>query len=118
MHNEQKRIVVEILKDIIRGYRFDSSVGLCANIYDQSLVLGIPVHGSELSDYFEAWPKYSGVAKFPVQSPERLSPEAQYWKSHNMYCGEYGLLRLELAQFIIESLEKDYEEQYTTPIQA
>ena len=111
MNNEQKRLVVKILKNIVKGERYDSSVGLCANIYDQSLHARIPVHGSELSDYFEAWPKYSGVIKFPVPSPLGSPPEFQYWQSHNMYGGEYGLLRLELAQFIVESLEKELERE-------
>lgn len=56
-----------------------------------------------ISSVMQQWPKYSGDMKYPVPSTEDLlGPRHMYINSKNLWTGEYGDLRKELLDFLIE----------------
>lgn len=63
-----------------------------------------------LTIFFETWPKFSGNIAFPV--PDFRSDWDRYsragvifWECYDYWSGEYGDLRKELLQFMIDSLK-------------
>ena len=61
--------------------------------------------GKELKRLFALWPKFSGCAVYPVPgSGAAFSLQPRLWS------GEYGKLRKELLNFMIEQLEKELAE--------
>ncbi|WP_378347275.1 hypothetical protein [Acinetobacter baumannii] len=74
-----------------------------------------------LHKVFKAWPKYSGEISYPIPNPYIENP-SEYDNEHvyrdtsqsgrfSMYdkATEYGQLRLELLDFIIESIKNDFD---------
>lgn len=57
---------------------------------------------------FGLWPKFSGNSTFPVPGGEEAFRLAAGTK--RMWSGEYGQLRKELLNFMIEQLEKELAE--------
>ena len=57
-----------------------------------------------LSDLWKQWPKYSGHSQFPVPSanPEITAEMAFFYANMRMWVDDYGKLRLELLDFLIE----------------
>lgn len=103
--------------------------GLCANIGNINLFRGKSGcgHFIETVDYkinlhriFELWPKFSGSMSYPVPSCNNTIGMAMFgpqaYESLRFSCAfslydaseEYGALRLELLDFIIECIEKDF----------
>lgn len=69
-----------------------------------------------IQDICKDWSKFSGDSSFPIPVPDDLieeygyciNPTADiYYKEGDKYTGSYGELRLELLQFIIDTLKKD-----------
>lgn len=61
-----------------------------------------------MCDLFRMWPKYSGVVDYPVPDPERdrdIDPEDMFWETKDYWVGEYGVLRKELLDFMINEIE-------------
>lgn len=99
---------------------YDRSVGLCANVYydlrekKQQIVphrsgsfVG-PIYGILRTAFIE-WDKYSGMIGYPVPSTiQNLDPIEiyRYTRKHgDMYVGEYGELRKDLAVWTINFLK-------------
>lgn len=70
---------------------------------------GDAVYGSfELRRLFRLWPKYSGDVVYPIPGSYQAYRFAKKYGS--MWSGEYGKLRKELLNFMIEQLEKELAE--------
>ena len=62
----------------------------------------------ELKRLFALWPKFSGCAVYPV--PGSGAAYGRAVSSKRLWSGEYGRLRKELLNFMIEQLEKELAE--------
>lgn len=79
------------------------NLGLCGNFLDYCT---LEVQ-DECEDLFRYWTKYSNEYMYPVPAPEEYSnPVMSFEMSANLYEGEYGKLRMELAGFLADELEK------------
>lgn len=79
--------------------KFYPTVGICSQVY-----LLVP-----LRDAFRAWPKYSGDVIYPVSvnynKTGSCTAYREYHEAKNtgtMWVGEYGKLRIELLEFLIQ----------------
>lgn len=93
---------------------FSLTSGLCGNIayLQRSKATSYRI---ELSAIFQSWPKYSGDLRYPVPSPYKslcsrsvyydlsTNPYSMYDQSH-----EYSKSRLELLDYLIGQIEKDF----------
>ena len=75
-------------------------IGICGNL--KELVSGDAY--MLVSHYSTSWEKYSGNVEYPVPDPLRRDP---YCPGRNMWVGEYGALRYELLEHLIEEVRKD-----------
>jgi hypothetical protein len=83
-------------------------LGICNNVhrltgYDESFCRW-------LESVSKRWCNFSGSASFPVPCPNGGSPKDIYHYTGNLWVGEYGALRYELLDFLIETLTKELEE--------
>lgn len=65
-------------------------------------------YGEDLRRLFKLWPKFSGQSVFPV--PGGFTAFCRAAGTKYMWSGEYGQLRKELLNFMIEQLEKELAE--------
>jgi len=83
----------------------DTLLSLCCNDetpFDVYTLLGVAC---------QAWSKHSGSYLWPVPSPnDKEDPMDAYEYSNNLWTGEYGQLRYELLDFLIEELTKAVKE--------
>ena len=72
--------------------------GLISNVRDQFII----------EKLIEGWPKHSGVTEFPI-SIGRISPCKEYTRCDNKWDRrtEYGRLRWELLEWLINKLENE-----------
>lgn len=81
-----------------RGYN-----GICGNLK----LLGVDVYDSkEFEELVLSWPKFSGDVEYPVPpaNPDETA-DTEFWHAFNrttMWEGEYGALRMELLDYLIE----------------
>ena len=100
-----EKYIIKKLKPIIRGVREDM-FGLCMHI-----VVGLPSNDktivySVIEPIFRKWPHFSGSILYPIPDVCSGDPSDAFNNTFDMYTGEYGKLRLELAQFMIDNLEE------------
>jgi hypothetical protein len=128
-----KRAIVKVLQDIIEGNMQEPVYGLCTNVWcglDKEFESSPPMQQSAADAWHEVqevmypkWPKYSGHDGFPVPATAKFKARTdtgnlqhipslikkpavrQYAHEEFKYGGEYGELRLELAQFIVNELK-------------
>ena len=110
-YNEYLQLMLDAALDIKAG-NFDKGYGICTNLKDK---VNSQVEESEryelchiLEHAFCTWPKFSGDANFPINDPYNRVP------AHRAYCcclpkwtGEYGALRFELLDHVIDFLKKE-----------
>lgn len=80
--------------------------GICREFYRHCR--GDDHYGEDLRRLFKLWPKFSGYSGYPV--PGGFTA---FWRAAGtkyMWSGEYGNLRKELLNFMIEQLEKELAE--------
>lgn len=65
-----------------------------------------------LVPYFISWPQYSGHKCYPVPSTSiYMNREEAFYLTENLWEGEYGALRIDLLNHIIEQVRKEmYQE--------
>ena len=96
--------ILERLQQIKAAERRDSGMGICVNL----VCFGrerIPQASTWLRYQFPKWPKYSGNPEYPVPATQvGETGDSQYIGTRNLYNPgtEYGRLRLELLDFLIE----------------
>lgn len=86
--------------------------GICISVDEVMYINGVPMCDStharaRRKEIFRTWPKFSGTLSYPVPStnPE-LSAEACFHFTSDKWSGEYGQLRRELLDYLIEELSK------------
>ena len=97
----------EVLKALVslKEHVPDTYVGICCNVW--------LVCGQDAEDWISAvaqrWVGFSGNGKYPVPHPDFTCPVAAYQLVMDNWEGEYGQLRYELLDFLIEELTKEVE---------
>lgn len=66
-----------------------------------------------VADVFRAkaalWPKHSGSKNYPVPSPTLGLRHSEAYLTLGIWTGEYGELRIQLLDFVIENLENELQ---------
>ena len=79
--------------------------GICYNtIYNSFGSRTIELAGAvwNLEDLCRKWPKATNFNGFPVPCPGYTNPSEGYYATEDMWVGEYGLLRIELLDWLIQ----------------
>ena len=92
----------------------DKTVGICTNLvyitkakHDRFRRRGSgPYQTLDMGNIAAMWPKFSGNEKFPVPAVKFKCPVQEYNQRSNKWAGEYGALRRELLDFIIDTLKR------------
>ena len=111
-YNECLQLMLDAALDIKAG-NFDKGYGICGNIghkvYSQ-------VEESEreelwriLLQAFYTWPKFSGDMDFPIKDPYNEISAHKAYSYLPKWVGEYGALRFELLDHVIDFLKKEIE---------
>ena len=107
----------ELLLEALKHLKGDSQKcgGICANVEDYiySEYKEDPSDVAKtIGEMAQKWPKWSGSLNYPVPVPEKLvksNVHTSYWAFGFLpkWQGEYGQLRMELLDFLIEELENE-----------
>lgn len=103
------QMVLYALEAIKDGNIREEDCGLCYNVCELCIDYYVP--NEIISWYSYQWPKHSGVEEYPVPSPFIGKSPEQMYNERELWEGEYGVLRYELLDFLIEVLSKDLEKQ-------
>lgn len=110
-----KQELLAAVKKLRQGQLWDSTEGICNNLED---TLTHECHPDTRAYYKDSpahiwmravakrWPKWSGDSVYPVPDSELL-PDDAYQQYDEKWQGEYGDLRRELLDFLIEELENE-----------
>jgi hypothetical protein len=112
-YNEYLQLMLDAALDIKAG-NFDEDVGICSNLSDK---VNSQIEESEeryeshqiLEQAFCTWPKFSGDANFPINDPYNRDPAYRAYNYLPKWIGEYGALRFELLDHIIDCLKREIE---------
>ena len=121
-YDEYLQLMLDAALDIKEG-NFDNRVGICGNI-DHKVTNAMDVKfpdyviGNDeiimdsweiLKRAFRTWPKFSGDIDYPIDDPHEIeTPHNVFIRSHK-WIGEYGALRFELLDHVIDFLKKEIE---------
>lgn len=120
MHLVDTLQALEELREDIRSGHLESysEYGICHNVCTRG------GDDDDLRRYFHRWPKFSGNFGYPVPNPEDWGeggtlPEnaaegaedayIRHCGRGTMYSEEYGALRLELLDFLIDAITEDMQ---------
>lgn len=112
------KIIQSCLQKLINCEEFRSingDQGLCWAIYEYATGRSVPVVAEThriMCAACEGWGHYSGDESYPISHPV-FGPETGFTcavDEHDMYEGEYGRRRLELAQRMLDVIEKELAE--------
>lgn len=98
--------MAEILQRIVDTKGAGCADGLCAE-----LVLADDYDSDSIDSLFETWEHFSGSRVYPVPNPKHPGDPAEARASYEGFgdgegfLGEYGELRLKLAQHLLGALE-------------
>ena len=79
--------------------------GICRNtLYDNSTIRTIDFASAswDLRDLCRKWPKAVNFDRYPVPCPGYTNPAEGYHATEDKWAGEYGLLRMELLDWLIQ----------------
>lgn len=110
-YNEYLQLCLNAALDIKAG-NFDKEYGICMNLSDK---VNSQVEESEerydswqiLTQAFYTWPKFSGDVNFPINDPYNRDPAYRAYDDLPKWTGEYGALRFELLDHVIDCLKKE-----------
>ena len=110
---EYLQLMLDAALDIKAG-NFDKEYGICSNLSDK---VNSQVEESEerydswqiLKQAFPTWPKFSGDVNFPINDPYNRNQANIAYDYSPKWIGEYGALRFELLDHVIEFLKKEIE---------
>lgn len=80
--------------------------GICFNSQELLIKAGYYSYEGVLSDLYRRWIKFSGDISYPVPDPRGGDARYVYKFTPNLWEGEYGALRYELLDFLIDELTK------------
>lgn len=111
-YNEHLQLCLDAVLDIKAG-NFDKGYGICSNLSDK---VNSQVEESEcyelcqiLKQAFYTWPKFSGDVQFPINDPYNEVSAHRAYARLPKWVGEYGALRFELLDHVIDFLKKEIE---------
>lgn len=106
-----KKDVLQALISIKENGADDLGAGICDNVVEYIEESGVDLEDDYRKVYLvieslsPQWSKFSGDKSYPVPAiGEGISPCGEFHGSFNMWTGEYGALRMELLDFLIEQL--------------
>ena len=109
-YNEYLQLMLDAALDIKAG-NFDKGYGICTNLSDK---VNSQVEESEryelshvLKQAFYKWPKFSGDVQFPINDPYNEVSAHRAYSYLPKWTGEYGALRFELLDHVIDFLKKE-----------
>ena len=119
-YSEYLKFCLDAALDIKAG-NFDKGCGICGNMeYKVIHAVHVKFPGYVIEDdemdlprilkkAFYSWPKFSGDVGYPISDPynEMLAQRAYHYLPK--WVGEYGELRFELLDHIINFIEKEIE---------
>ena len=121
-YNEYLQLMLDAALDIKAG-NFDKGIGICGNM-DQKVTNVMDVKFPEyvidadgltvypwrtLKHAFRTWPKFSGDVDFPINDPDNEVSANRAYCYLPKWTGEYGALRFELLDHVIDFLKKEIE---------
>ena len=110
-YNEYLHLMLNAALDIKAG-NFDEGYGICYNIenkVDRQVQEECYEAWRILNQAFYTWPKFSGDVQFPINDPcDEVSANHAYVYLPK-WVGEYGELRWELLDHVIDFLKKEIE---------
>ena len=111
-YNEYLQLMLDAALDIKAG-NFNEEYGICSNLRNK---VNSQVEESErydsgqiLKQAFYKWPKFSGDVNFPINDPYNRVSAHRVYDDLPKWTGEYGALRFELLDHIIDFLKKEIE---------
>ena len=121
-YNEYLQLMLDAALDIKAG-NFDNRFGICGNIeckVDHAMAVKFPeyeINDDDLIMYsprifrraFCTWPKFSGDAAWPINDPLGIEEAHNAYTKLPKWIGEYGALRFELLDHVIDYLKKEIE---------
>ena len=100
----------------IKAGNFDKGYGICTNLsnkvnsqIEESECYESARYESEqiLKQAFYKWPKFSGDVQFPINDPYNEVSAHKAYGYLPKWTGEYGALRFELLDHVIDCLKKE-----------
>ena len=109
-YNKYLQLVLDAALDIKAG-NFDKGYGICSNLINK---VNSQVEESEryeleqiLKQAFYTWPKFSGDVQFPINDPYNRVSAHRVYGDLPKWIGEYGALRFELLDHVIDRLKRE-----------
>ena len=112
-----EQLLLDALTTIKLDGPFWNAHGICDNLKESDQYIPVSID-DDLIELWEGtltklmitWPKFSGNECYPVPSPDLEEGSQQvYMRTHDEWSGEYGALRYELLDFLIDELTKVVE---------
>lgn len=107
-YNKYLQLMLDAAIDIKAG-NFDKEYGICSNLSNK---VNSQVEESErydswkiLKQAFCTWPKFSGDVNFPINDPYNEFSAHSVYDHLPKWTGEYGALRFELLDHVIDFLK-------------
>ena len=100
LHRELTRLRHDVALGIHSKYN-----GICYNtLYDseRAIKINLPDASRDLRGLCRKWPKAVSTHGFPVPCPGYTNPAEGYHATEDKWAGEYGLLRIELLDWLIQ----------------
>lgn len=109
--------IFKVLKKLqAKGYDKEApSTGICDHLIGELYQKGLldddgvdrEIVYIMLAPAFKSWPKFSGDIHYPVPATVETNAHNQYHLTHNLWIGEYGDLRRELLDHLVEFFRKE-----------
>ena len=122
-YNEYLQLMLDAALDIKAG-NFNEGYGICGNIGRKvinAMYVKFPEYVMDDEDEiimdswqileraFRTWPKFSGNVNFPINDPNGNFSAYSAYGYLPKWTGEYGALRFELLDHVIDFLKKEIE---------
>ena len=98
------RELTRLRHDVAFGIQLKNN-GICYNtLYGSVEAIKINPAGAvwDLGDLCRKWPKATSLEGYPVPCPGYTNPAEGYHATEDKWAGEYGLLRMELLDWLIQ----------------
>ena len=98
------RELTRLRHDVALGLQLKYN-GICYNtLYDSENAITIEIASAawDLGDLCRKWPKAVNFDRYPVPCPGYTNPAEGYHATEDKWAGEYGLLRMELLDWLIQ----------------
>ena len=96
---------LKVVKEQVETGTVGSYLAICAAVEKLELDSFVSA-ADQLRPLFKRWPKYSGFDLYPVPSPDKTRTNLEMFydalAKDALWQGEYGALRKELLDFLIE----------------